>query len=410
MPNLGGLGACPPRNFEKLSPLRLNLRAFLIVYSLYYSKIAQCTIISPDKKYPNKRLWLYIKGQRRKYSGIPTINANGLTLSEDSAKANALNAQFASVFTREDTSAIPNLSGTTYPTMRPISVTVEGVASLLSNLDPCKVSGPDGIPARFLKDMANDLAPLLTLIYQASLQQGCIPDEWKKALITPIYKNGDRSCPANYRPISLTCIVCKTLEHIISTSIYNHLEEYTILYPEQHGFRRRRSCETQLISTIYDFATALNNAEQVDVILLDLSKAFDNVPHIRLCHKLSYYGIVGYTLEWIENFLSGRPQQVILNGEHSESCPVLSGVPQGSVLGPLLFLCYLNDLPAQVKSSIKLYADDASVYRRIHSKTYQDNLQEDLAQWAATWQMSFNVQKCMYLRITNKLHCTSVCP
>ena len=123
------------------------------------------------------------------YSGIPTINANGLILSEDSAKANALNAQFASVFTREDTSVIPNLSGTTYPTMRPISVTVEGVASILANLDPSKASGPDEIPARLLKDMANDLAALLTLIYQVSLEQGCIPDEWKKALITPIYKN-----------------------------------------------------------------------------------------------------------------------------------------------------------------------------------------------------------------------------
>ena len=166
-------------------------------------------------------------------------------------------------------------------------------------MDPSKANGPDGIPARFLKDMANDLAPSLTLIYQASLQQGRIPDEWRKALITPIYKNGDRSCPANYRPISLTCIVCKTLEHIISTSIYNHLEEYDILCPEQHGFRRRRSCETQLISTVHDLVTALNNAEQVDAILLDLSKAFDKVPHIRLCHKLSFYGIAGHTLEWI---------------------------------------------------------------------------------------------------------------
>ena len=148
-----------------------------------------------------------------------------------------------------------------------------------------------------------------------------------------------------------------------------------------------------------DLVTALNNAEQVDAILLDLSKAFDKVPHIRLCHKLSFYGIAGHTLEWIENFLSGRSQQVILNGECSESCPVLSGIPQGSVLGPLLFLCYINDLPAQVKSSIKLYADDALVYRRIHSETDQNNLQEDLhrlAQWAATWQMSFNVQKCMF--------------
>ena len=261
--------------------------------------------------------------------------------------------------------------------MRPINVTMEGVASLLANLDPSKASGLDGIPARFLKDMANDPAPLLTLIYQTSLQQGRIPDEWRKALITPIYKNGDRSCSANYRPILLTCIVCKTLEHIISTSIYNHLDEYDILCPEQYGFRRRRSCETQLISTVHDLVTALNNAEQVDAILLDLSKAFDKVPHIRFCHKLSYYGIAGHTLEWIENFLSGRSQQVILNGECSESCPVLSGIPQGSVLGPLLFLCYINDLPAQVKSSTQImlwYIREFTLRqtRIIYKRTYID--------------------------------------
>ena len=175
---------------------------------------------------------------------------------------------------------------------------------------------------------------------------------------------------------------------------------------EQHEFRKRRSCDTQLISTLHDFATSLNNSGQVDAILLDLSKAFDKVPHVRLCHKLSNYGIRGSTLKWIQSFLSGRSQQVVLNGKVSDSCTVLSGVPQGSVLGPLLFLCYINDLPKYVKSTIRLYADDALIYREIRSKEDQDILQQDLCmltQWANTWQMTFNAQKSVCLRITNKL-------
>ena len=148
-----------------------------------------------------------------------------------------------------------------------------------------------------------------------------------------------------------------------------------------------------MISTIYDFATSPDNSEQVDASLLDLSKAFDKVPHIRLCHKLANYGIRRNTLKWIQIFLSGRSQRVVLNGKQIDSCTVLSEVPQGSVLGPLLFLCYINDLPGYAQSSIRLYVDDALIYRKIHLKADQDILQQDLytlTQWASTWQMIFN--------------------
>ena len=362
-------------------------------------------LINSESQCTNKRFWSFIKNQRCDPSGVPSLTKDGSIISDDYMKANELNNYFTSVFTKEDTSQIPIMNCNSYPDSPPIIVTCDGVTRLLSNLHPNKAAGPDKLPSRFLKQFAIDLAPMLTLIYQASLNQGSVPEDWKKALVTPVFKKGDRSLAANYRPISLTCIICKQLEHIISTNIHEHLEKHGILHSVQHGFRKQRSCETQLINTVHDFASALNNREQIDAILLDMSKAFDTVPHERLCYKLSLYGIRGVTLKWIRSFLSGRTQKVILNGQESNTTRVLSGVPQGSVLGPLLFIVYINDMPNDIASNIKLYADDALLYRTIYSITDTHILQNDLnmlQQWATTWLMTFNPSKCEFLQLTNK--------
>ena len=169
------------------------------------------------------------------------------------------------------------------------------------------------------------------------MQQGSMPDEWKTANIIPIFKKGDRTITDNYRPVSLTSICSKILEHIIYSSIFCHLNEFNILCERQHGFQTGKSCETQLITTINDFANCLNENSQIDCILLDFSKAFDRVPHTRLCKKLSYYGIRGPLLLWIKHYLSNRYQRVIIDGTSSDPSVVISGVPQGTVLAPLLF-------------------------------------------------------------------------
>ena len=188
--------------------------------------------------------------------------------------------------------------------------------------------------------------------------------------MVPIFKKGDRLQPINYRPISLTSITCKMLEHIITSNIMQHLDSHNILHDAQHGFRKHRSTETQLIQLIDNLAHNIDNRIQTDAILLDFQKAFDKVPHHRLLYKLKYYGISPQALNWVHSFLTNRTQQVLLEGNMSSSINVTSGVPQGSVLGPLLFLIYINDLPDYIQnnSTVKLFADDTIIYHPIYNQ------------------------------------------
>ena len=277
----------------------------------------------------------------------------------------------------------------------------------LQRIKPSTAAGPDGIQARFLKEFAPELSPALTIIFQASLEQSSIPTEWSHAYVTPIYKSGktDRGNPENYRPVSLTSIVCKTMEHILYSNIINHLDENNILTDMQHGFRKNHSCESQLLLSVNDFAINMNNGEQIDSILLDFSKAFDKVNHRKLCQKLHHYGIRGKNLNWIKCFLMNRTQQVVLNGKKSSIASVTSGVPQGTVLAPILFLIYINDLTSYVNSTIRLFADDAYLYRKVETQEDPQILRKDLENlevWEKMHDMEFHPDKCKVLRITAK--------
>jgi hypothetical protein len=221
--------------------------------------------------------------------------------------------------------------------------------------------------------------------------------------VIPIFKKGEKYLASNYRPVSLTCICCKLLEHIVVSNILKHLDTHNILVDNQHGFRSKRSCETQLLTLSHELLSNLHNGVQIDLIILDFSKAFDKVPHKKLLRKMDNYGIRGNTWNWVSAFLSNRTQQVALDGEVSSQMPVVSGVPQGSVLGPLLFLIFINDLPAAVTSKTRLFADDCILYRNITNQQDCTILQNDLnclANWEKTWGMQFHPEKCNSLTVT----------
>lgn len=248
-----------------------------------------------------------------------------------------------------------------------------------------------------LKELASVIAPILQLIFQKSLAAHSVPVDWKMANITPIFKKGDKDCPTDYRPISLTCICSKVPEHIITSSLVSHFNQYNILYHLQHGFRHARTCESQVLELTTALQTNLSERKQTDLIIMDFSKAFDKVCHKRLLAKLDYYGIRNDTLQWIRCFRLGRQQRVVIDGDQSSYLPVLSGVPQGSVIGPILFLTYINDLPNYVHSNVHLFADDTIMYLTIQSEDQCDQLQSDLNNlqvWEQEWLMEFNPDKC----------------
>ena len=255
----------------------------------------------------------------------------------------------------------------------------------------------------------------LAIIYQKLLDEGVCPNEWKNANVTPIHKKGDRTDPSNYRPVSLTSQVCKVLESIIVDKITEHLTKNDLLNDAQHGFREGRSCLTNLLETLEQWTEIIDEGDAVDVAYLDFRKAFDLVSHEHLIYKLSKYGIKGKLLEWIKDFLKDRTQRVVIRGTASSPRKVTSGVPQGSVLGPLLFLIFINDLPLGLLSALSLFADDSKLFSRIvksKKKGKKSNingsaiLQNDLnavLEWANKWRMEFNVDKCKIMHLGHNI-------
>ena len=352
----------------------------------------------------SKPFYSFIKSMRTDNCGIQALKDHNQLISDNKGKAQLLNDQFRSVFTEEPPGETPSPStrDQDIPTIPEIVIKEEGVKKLLEELNPNKAAGADEITTWVLKTTAEVITPALTVIFNSSLDSGRLPSDWLQANVSPIYKKGDRTLPLNYRPVSLTSVCSKVMEHIVHSTVMNHLDHHDILCPEQHGFRKGHSCESQLISTIQDLTSTADNNYQTDMIIMDFEKAFDKVSHRRLLAKTHDYGIRGKLYDWVKTFLTERKQRVVVNGEYSDWVSVTSGVPQGTVTGPLWFLIFINDLPNNISSKIRLFADDCVIYRTIRGPSDADLLQQDLhklTDWQNKWLMRFNEKKCYVMRI-----------
>ena len=315
-----------------------------------------------------------------------------------------LNNEFQRVFVKSIHSDQVLLTHDSYQGSKLAEVVIcpNKVEKLLKALNARSAAGPDGVHPRVLQECADVLSEPLAIIFDCSLQTGRIPADWKKGSIAPIFKKGTKTDPLNYRPISLTSVVCKVIEKLIRSSITEHLEANHLLSPHQHGFRSSKSCLTQLLEYLHFVEDAVDNGDCVDAVYLDCSKAFDTVPHELLLYKLKHVGIDGGMLQWTKAFLTDRQQRVQVKGTSSEWRCVWSGVPQGSVLGPTLFLVYVNDLLDGLDSHGKLFADDVKVFRRVRNIQDRNNLQDDLDkldEWSRRWKLKFNREKCKVMHI-----------
>ena len=388
-----------PRDWELCRELKREIKFDLI--SAFNEYINNMLNIEEDKPGMIKRFYSYIKSLRQDSFGVSTLKANGRVAATSEEKANMCNTQFHSVFTPPSNpgSEQPVPGGPRLPTLPEITITVPGIEKRLKDLDPSKAAGPDGIPARFLKECAKPLAPVIAHLYQQSLDEGRVPEEWKQQNVHPIYKKGSKADPANYRPVALTAILCKQLEHCYASALHTHLDHHKWIKHYQHGFRKYLSTITQLLTAVTDLFKAMSGGIPTDSIVVDFSKAFDKVDLELLLIKLEHIGVTGNLLDWMRSFLTGRKQRVVIDGVSSSTCEVTSGVPQGSVLGPLLFIIYINDIGDHLSKDtfIRLFADDALIYRCIRYFSDHQQLQEDintLMKWATTWKMKFNISKC----------------
>ena len=261
-------------------------------------------------------------------------------------------------------SELPSFNFRTNSRINSFEITLNEINDIIAALNTNKTHGPDDISVNMVKLCGQHLCVALKIIFDNVLQTGIVPDQWKVANVTPVHKKNDKQLITNYRPISLLPILAKVFERIIFKNLYNYLISNNLITKKQSGFRPGDSASNQLLSLVNDIHTAFDDRNSLEVrsVYLDMSKAFDKVWHEGLIFKLKQNGIEGKLLTLFQNYLSNRKQRVVINGTESNWGDVQAGVPQGSVFGPLLFLIYINDLEEGIKSSVKSFADDTSLF------------------------------------------------
>ena len=370
--------------------------------------------IARESKTNPKIFYSYVNSARRTRSVIGPLMIDGQLVVNSKDKSNAYNKYFSSVFTRCDNDPPAKEQLTGIGKLENVAMTEVSLKNEIVRLRKVAAPGPDNITNRTLIELCDEIARPLAILFTKSMECGLIPNDWRLSSVTPIYKGkGMKSQPGNYRPVSLTSNVCKLMEKVINRELSRHLEN-GVLNNSQHGFRRGRSCQTNLIEFFDKLTQWIDEGECVDVLYLDFQKAFDKVDHGRLMVKLAAAGIHGNLWRWIKDWLSGRKQRVVVNGETSDWLPIESGVLQGSVLGGPFFDVFIDDIDVAVLLAfLRKFADDTKMAKQIRSLEDAEQFQLDinnLCKWAEEWAMQFNQEKCkvMHLGRSNPRYAYSI--
>ena len=367
---------------------------------------------SLEKSRNSKQWWSTVKSMlgRGADDSYPPLHVNDRYVTDSSEKANIFNSFFLSHCKLNTSQAqLPAFNAKTDHNFSNIVISEQEVLDQIKCLDIKKASGHDGISSRMIKEAGYTIVGSLTKLFNMSLENGKFPDNWKKANVIPIHKKGDKDNVNNYRPVSILPIVSKIFERIVFKHVYNYLHTNNLISRHQSGFQPNESTINQLAFMYHEFSNALDKKKDVRIVFCDVSKAFDKVWHQGILFKLKQLGINDVLLDWFRNYLLDRKQRVIIKGQQSDWGIIEAGVPQGSVLGPLLFIVYINDLADVVNCNIKLFADDTCLYVTVDNKqqiqNVTDSLNQDLdnvSSWANQWLVTFNASKTKSMLLTNK--------
>ena len=388
---------CLRQNNQKHEEYRQSLRDFneekKSAVRKYENKLLE------NKKENPKSYFKYMSKKNKYSSKVILTDESGTPELDDEKGSDVLNDFFIYV---EKNTAIPKLTGQRFEQDMPeLIINEETVLENLMKLNINKSSGPDKIPAILLKQTAEAFKTPLSLLFSRSYNEGKVPSILKNANVTPLFKGGKSKTPNNFRPISLTSVIAKVMERIFKKTLVKFIEENDIISNKQHGFRPGRSTSSNLITTWEKITDWADENKGVSIIYTDFRKAFDNVPKELLLMKLEHYGVRGKNLQWLNDFLTDRSQQVVLNGKTSRTKEIKTACPQGGVLSGILFSLYINDLPDVIKKcEITLYADDAKIFLPITGEDSIKEVQEDidnLVNWSTDWRQDLSVKKCHHI-------------
>lgn len=356
-------------------------------------KIVLCLKDSP------REFWKHVHKSLKNRPVISSVlnNDDNLT-STDVDTANAFNKFFSQAFASDNSDVLPSFKEVGNSKIDTIDFTVNDLRKFIDSLPQRSSPGPDGVPNALLTNAGPCLLPVLHRFFRHLFDNGVLPSDWLLANVTPIYKKGSRTLCGNYRPISLTSTSCKIAERLIKCNIIKYLQTNNLLSSSQHGFLPHRSCLSSLLIFLETISDNLDQGIPSNTVYIDFSKAFDSISHRRLLIKLKAFGVTGPLFSWIECFVTRRKQRVVVHGESSSWLPVTSGVPQGSVLGPLLFLLFIDDIDhCFIHSTILKYADDVRIIARdTHGALLQEDL-DRLVAWSKEWFLNINLKKCKIL-------------